>query len=108
MVKKVKVGFRLRGKEIVVEATEMAGLNKALGLMVYDEVIFFRFPRGMRNIHSFFCKPFVAIWLCEGKVVEVRKINPWETSVSPSREFDTLIEIPINARNQGLVNFLLG
>jgi len=107
MVERKKVGFRYKGREIAFDAVEMNGINKALGLMIYDEVLLFRFSKGKRAIHSFFCKPFVAVWLLEGKVVEIRRINSWETSITPVKEFDMLIEIPINSKNIAVLDFLL-
>ncbi len=106
MVKKARVGFNYKGRKIFLEARLMENVNKMLGLMVYEDILLFRFSRGRRAIHSFFCKPFVAVWFLEGKVIEIRKINSWDASISPSRDFDTLIEIPINLENKELVNFL--
>jgi len=49
-----------------------------------------------RAIHSFFCIPFIAVWLDESRIIEVKLINPWRISVKPKDKFDKLLEIPSN------------
>ena len=48
-----------------------------------------------RAIHSFFCKPFYAIWFQRDKIVDEKLVYPWKLSISPERSFDKLLEIPV-------------
>jgi len=106
---KIKVGFK--NKKIEIEAKEA---NKLIGLMFKTkkhENLLFKFEKeGIYPIHSFFVFfPFVAIWLDKNnKILEKRIINPFEFYVAPKKPFKKLIEIPINDKNEIIVDFLVG
>jgi len=73
--------------------------SKVRGLMFrgknFKTPLVFVFKKsGIYQIHSFFCRKFIAVWFLKGKVVDKRIVEPWKYSVSPSGKFDTLLEIP--------------
>jgi len=91
------------GKKIVVENYEICTsfFSKLRGLMFrprnFKTPLFFVFKKPVRYpIHSFFCKRFLAIWFLNKETVEKRIIKPWESNIYPSKEFDSLLEIPLN------------
>ena len=106
-IKKFKIN--LKGKKINLELKEMRWLNKALGLMVYRKSnLLFKFGKGRRTIHSWFCPKFIAMWLDNGKVIDIQLIKPWRYSIKPKKDYDVLIEIPITESNFKIVNFVVG
>lgn len=55
--------------------------------------------RKIRAIHSFFCKPFIAIWFDENRIVDSKLVKSWRVSVKPKKKFDKLLEIPSSDKN---------
>jgi hypothetical protein len=106
-MKKIKINFKKGREKIFLNVEEMKGINKFLGLMVYKKNLLFRFKEGKRAIHSILCKPFVAIWINRGKIVEIKKISSWKLSITPKKNFDILIEIPFKNNNSRIIKFLL-
>jgi len=49
----------------------------------------------IRGIHSFFCRPFIAIWFNEDEIVDVKVIRRWKPFIYPKEKFDKLLEIPL-------------
>ncbi len=47
-----------------------------------------------RAIHSFFCRRFIAVWILNRKIVEIKIIKPWENCVIPDGIFNYLLEVP--------------
>jgi uncharacterized membrane protein (UPF0127 family) len=45
------------------------------------------------GIHSFFCKPFLAVWFLKGKVVEKRVVLPFTIYTRPEKPYTELLEI---------------
>jgi uncharacterized membrane protein (UPF0127 family) len=88
--------IRIKGK--VIEAKICDNLfSQAIGLMFKKKSmpLFFIFKNSrMRAIHSFFCKPFVAVWFDKDKVIDVKVIKKWKFSIKPKKNFDKLLEIP--------------
>ena len=70
--------------------------NKFWGLMfcTRSPSLLFVFNKEKRlSIHSFFCKPFTAIWLDEGKrVVRQEEVNNWRFNISGRGKY--ILEIP--------------
>ena len=58
-------------------------------------------------IHSFFCKKFLAVWILDGKVVDVKIVKPWRVGIAPKKEFDKLLEIPFESESE-IKQFLVG
>jgi len=53
--------------------------------------------------------PFVAIWLdSDGKVMEIKKIEPFTFFSFPKKSYRTLVEIPVNEGNLKIIDSLVG
>ena len=106
---KAKINFK--GKEVLIEDIEKAdGIKKFTGLMFKNNpnALLFDFKNNRKyKIHSYFCKPFLAIWLNQGKIIETKLVQPNVFSISSENEFDKLIEIPFNEKYKDVVNFFL-
>jgi hypothetical protein len=109
----MKVSINFRGSKIEIPGVERC-TNKAVGLMFSRRekagTLLFDFPRPVRwSIHSFFVfYPFVAIWVLDGKVVGCEVVRPFRLFVRPTSRFSQLIEIPINKRNESVVESIVG
>jgi uncharacterized membrane protein (UPF0127 family) len=94
--------FEYRGRKISLEVKICRDfLSQGLGLMFKKKsrplLFFFKKPK-KRSIHSFFCKPFVAVWFNDGKIVDVEIVRDWRFSIKPRDVFDKLLEIPQSSR----------
>ena len=90
--------FKIKNK--IIEVEEMKGFGKIRGLMFKkkSKPLLFKFGKPTRQrIHSFFCKPFRAIWIKDGKIVGERDVKPFTLSVRPKKSFTELVEIPFNS-----------
>jgi len=90
--RKVKIG----GEVIEAEVCDTI-FKRARGLMFRKNppVLLFIFKKPTKQpIHSFFCKPFRAIWLNEGKIIDEKTVLPFKLSVIPKGNFTELVEIP--------------
>jgi len=101
MRKKIKVG----SKELVVDGKMCNSFFSRLrGLMFRFSLrpMIFVFPRNTRmSIHSFFVfRKFLAIWLLNGRVVDMRVVKPWSFTVAAKGKYDTLVEIPFTRKGQ--------
>ena len=107
----MKAKLKFKGKELIIEdIKKVSGLGKFTGLMFKGknaQALLFEFPKGKQAIHSFFCEPFLAIWLDEGKIVDYKLIQPNQLSIKPQEDFDKLIEIPFNEKYSQLIGFFL-
>ena len=109
------VGFNYRGKKFNLDCVECNSLfMKGRGLMFRRRekapAMIFNFDKEVDlKIHSFFCCPFIAVWLdSKNKVLEIKKIIPWVSSVKPKKSFKTLIEIPLNRNYSEITKELVG
>ena len=87
----------IKGKKYQAEICDTL-LKKARGLMFRKkpQPLFFVFKKPTRQpIHSFFCKPFQAIWLNNGKIIDDKKVKPFRIFVRPKKSFTHLLEIPL-------------
>lgn len=107
----MKAKIKFKGKEIVIEPIKkVSGLGMVRGLMFRSEdtgALLFEFSKGRHAIHSFFCKPFLAVWLNEGKIVDYKLISSRKASIKPSSDFDKLIEIPFSDRYKSIIELFL-
>ena len=81
-----------------IKLKEVRGFNKYIGLMFQKkpQALVFRFNKDTRTcIHSYFCKPFIAIWIKEKNIIGYKIIPPSVAEIKPPQSYDTLIEIPI-------------
>ena len=93
-----KFNFKFKGKEFELEVEECKTFfQKFKGLMFRKDrkALLFKFEKPTKQaIHSFFCKPFIAIWFNNDKIVDGEFVKPWKFSVKPKEKFDKLLEIP--------------
>lgn len=90
--------FNYKGRELKMEVRECRNIfSKTFGLMFRKKspCLLFIFDKQKKiPIHSFFCKPFYAIWFDNDKIVDERLVKGWKVSVRPKSSFDKLLEIP--------------
>lgn len=87
----------IKGKIIDAEICDTL-LKRSRGLMFRKnpKPLFFVFKKlTTQPIHSFFCKPFMAIWLNEGRVVDEKIVRPYKLSIKARAPFTHLVEIPL-------------
>jgi len=109
----MKLIIKIEGKSTEVpDVMKCRGMGKLSGLMFQearkaDAVLFdFGHPT-VQAIHSFFCPHFIAVWLDEqGNILEWRKVNSRQSSITPGCEFSKLLEIPLSRKYAHVVEFL--
>ena len=90
--------YKEREKSIDVKICDNI-LSQARGLMFRREskpLLFVFKSKKKRAIHSFFCKPFIAIWFDGDRIIEIKKIDNWRFSIKPKEKFDKLLEILVD------------
>ena len=98
--KEYSVSFN--GKKIKIKNYILCdtALKKARGLMFRPKnfktplVFLWKNPEKY-SIHSFFCRKFLAVWLIDGKILEMKVVKPWRFIIIPKKKFNVLIEIPL-------------
>jgi len=106
----MKAKLFFNGKEIFIDGIKKVDeFGKISGLMFRknSSALLFEFPTGRTEIHSFFCRRFLAIWILDGKIVEYRIVKPWRISVKPKSDFDKLIEVPITPRYDDIIKIFV-
>ena len=104
----MKARIKIDGKLVEIEdIKKVSGIGNITGLMFRKNSPALLFEIKNRAIHSFFCPRFIAVWIFEGKVVEYKIVEPWKLSILPEKDFDKLIEIPINSKYQHLLEFFV-
>ena len=101
--------FKYKGKNIKLEVRECKNIfSKARGLMFRKKskplLFVFKNPT-KQSIHSFFCRPFVAVWFYKAKIIDIKLVKPWKFFIKPRTKFDKLLEIPSN--DPAFENFIL-
>lgn len=94
--------IKLKGKVIEAEVCDTAW-KQARGLMFRKKskpLLFIFSKPTQQSIHSFFCKPFRAIWLNENKIIDEKVVKPFSFSVKPRELFTELVEIPLEEDNR--------
>jgi uncharacterized membrane protein (UPF0127 family) len=94
--------FTFQGKEYLVGEYKILTniFQKMRGLMFrsssYNIPLLFVFSKPARHeIHSFFCRKFIAVWMLDDKVIDVKIVKPFKFSVTPEKKFNLLLEIPL-------------
>jgi len=99
----VDFNFNYAGRKFEIEIEECKSFfSKLRGLMFRKKslpLLFYFNKLGKEPIHSFFCKPFFAIWFDGENVVDGKLVKPWQLSVKPKEKFDRLLEIPSGDKN---------
>lgn len=115
-MKKIKVGLRYKKRRIEIKNVKKLGkFEKGIGLMFRNRekcpAMLFEFKKPTRmRIHSLFVFfPFAAVWLDEkNKVIELKKVKPFQFIVSCKSPFYKLVEIPVNKKYQKEIRLLFG
>ncbi len=97
----MKFKFDYKGKDIELEVRECKNISsKISGLMFKkkSKPLLFVFKKlGKPAIHSFFCKPFLAIWFNGNRIVDEKLIKSKRILIQPKAKFDKLLEIPLDS-----------
>ena len=93
----MKFNFKYQGREKEVDVRVLKSVfSQARGLMFKEKskpLLFVFKSKKKRAIHSFFCKPFIAIWFDGERIIDVKKVKPWRFSIKPAEKFDKLLEV---------------
>ena len=107
----MKINFKQNKIDINLKKT--SSLGKIIGLMFKPsstQNLLFEFSKQkIISIHSFFVFfPFLAIWLDENNnVQEYKLVKPFTPHISSKNSSNKLIELPINKKNQEILNFFV-
>jgi len=106
----MKARLKYKDKEVIIEdIRKVSAFGKFKGLMFTGKnasALLFEFKKG-KAIHSFFCKPFLAIWLYRGKIIDFKIVKPFVPMIKPEQDFDQLIEVPLNEKYEPVIGFFL-
>ena len=96
-----------KSKNIILDVKKCNSLQKIFGLTFTGKqkakALLFDLKKPLA-IHSFFVFfPFIAIWLNNGKIIEIQKVKPFRFHIKPKKQFNQLIEIPINKKYEKIV-----
>ena len=105
---------KYRNGKIDILSKKVSEIGKITGLMFRSRStknLFFDFKKSSRiklySIFVFF--PFLVLWLNKkNNVVDFRIVNPFSLSVYTKKRFFSLIEIPLNEKNEKIVKFFVG
>ena len=98
VLKNFKLNINNKNVEIKIKECKNI-LSKAIGLMFKknESPLLFTFKKPTKTpIHSFFCRPFIAIWLLNDKIIDIKKINPNRLTIKPRQKYNKLLEVPSN------------
>ena len=105
-----KIVLRHKKKKISLVVGECNFIEMGFGLMIFRNkaLLLFNFKTPKkRKIHSFFCKPFFAVYTDDkNNVQKVIKVSSWKSKILPKNKFHKLIEIPITPKYEKLVKFI--
>ena len=112
---KKRIKFNFKGKKFEIDLKVCNCFEKFSGLMFKrrekTNALLFDFEKPTKiRIHSLFVFfPFVAIWLDDkNRIIDLKIVKSFKFSVSPSKSFCKLIEIPINKKYEKIVELLVG
>jgi uncharacterized membrane protein (UPF0127 family) len=96
------INFKLDGRECVVGNFKILKniFQKMRGLMFrsrkFITPLLFVFDKpGKYTIHSFFCRRFIAVWMLDDEVIDVKIVSPFKFCVTPEKKFNLLLEVPL-------------
>ena len=97
----VDFNLKIKNQELNLKVKPLINpLQQSLGLMFkkHSPNLLFIFKKPKRTpIHSYFCKPFIAIWLLDNQIIDIKLIEPNQLSIKPKEKFNKLLEIPNNS-----------
>ena len=107
----VKISFKIKKEELKLDVKELNTLiQQVIGLMFRKSsppLLFLQKKPIIFSIHSFFCRPFVAIWFLDNKIIDIKTVRPNQFSVKPRDKFDKLLEVPDNNKEYKRLNYIL-
>ncbi|MCK5150052.1 DUF192 domain-containing protein [Candidatus Pacearchaeota archaeon] len=110
----MRIGLKHGKKKINLDIKVCNGFEKFSGLMFNKKesakALLFNFKKPTKiKIHSLFVFfPFIAIWLDhKNEVVDLKIVKSFNFSVSQSKPFCKLVEIPINKKYKKIVELFL-
>ena len=99
-MKKAIFKFKYKKKKFNLKVAICDNLfSQARGLMFRKKSLplLFIFKKAKRRaIHSFFCKPFIAIWFNGSKIIKIKDIKKPKFHILPDDKFNKLLEISAN------------
>lgn len=103
--------FKIKDKEYNIKVKECRTIiSRSIGLMFKKNspslLFIFKQPTN-QTIHSFFCKPFIAIWFIGDIIIDMKLIDKNLLSVRPEIKFDKLLEIPSNTKEFSIFSSIL-
>ena len=103
--------LKIKDKEITLNVKKLTNIfQHSSGLMFRkkSQPLLFTFNKPTKiSIHSFFCKPFIAIWLLDNKIINIKLIKPNRLSIKPKHKFNKLLEIPKNTEEYKKISKIL-
>ena len=99
-------------KRIEIPVKKISQFGKFSGLMFKTKNtknLLFEFKKETKlPIHSFFVFfPFLAVWLDKkNKILDFKKINPFNPRIRPKKSFSRLIELPFNDKNKKIIKWI--
>ena len=102
-----KFEFFYKKRKIKLQVKECKSIfSKTLGLMFKRKspsLLFIFSKEKNLAIHSFFCFPFIAVWLDKNrKVTKIEKIHKWKANIFGNGKF--LVEIPLLKENKKITD----
>ena len=115
IMKTERITLKKGNKRISINAKVACSIWKGIGLMFSRRekarILVFKFRKPTRMaIHSLFVFfPFIAVWTgSDGKVMEIRRVNPFSGYVCPSKPFISLVEIPLSRKYKKIIQNIVG
>ncbi len=92
--------LKIKDKELTIPVKKLTNIFSHMqGLMFQKSspnlLFIFKKPKKIA-IHSYFCKPFIGIWLLNDEIVQIKIVEPNTFSVKSKEKFDKLLEVPNN------------
>ena len=92
--------LKIKDEELTIPVKKCENLASQIqGLMFKKKspnlLFIFKKPKRI-SIHSYFCNPFLGIWLLDDKIQEMKLVEPNTFSIKPKHKFNKLLEIPNN------------
>ena len=106
--------MKIKINKTEIEAKMVSGFGKFKGLMFERKdkakALLFVFKKPTKlAIHSFFCMPFLAVWLDDkNRIIEKQFVRPFRLYIRPKKPFYKLLEIPINKEYNKKILTLVG
>lgn len=112
---KKKIVLTYKGQKVQIELKVVPKALHWLGLMfsfknsAKPRVFEFKKETDVA-IHSWFVfYPFVAIWFdSNGKIIEARRVKPFNSGIYPRQKFKKLVEIPVNSDYDEVCKLIVG